>query len=50
MCKTLAKAQHFAIINVQNDFSCLGLKKAIADWHNCKNPTKMTLLLVSNEP
>lgn len=50
MCKTLAKAQHFAIINVQNDFSCLCLKKAIADRHNCKNPTKMTLLLVSNEP
>ena len=31
MCKTLAKAQHFAIINVQNDFSCLDNFNAIAD-------------------
>ena len=50
MCKTLAKVQHFAIINVQNVFSCLDIIDAITDRQNSKNPTRRTLLLVSNEP
>jgi len=50
MCKTLAKAQYFAIINVQNVFSCLDIIDAITDRQYSKNPARRTLLLVSNGP
>lgn len=33
MCKTLAKAQYFAIINVQSDYSYLDNIDAVADRH-----------------
>ena len=48
MCKTLAKAQHFAIINVQNDFSYFDIFNALADrhkFHKKENPAFLECII-----